>query len=70
MREGALMRRAIEKEETTAPKKETEAAPAPGQKSRLLTPLEGIALTKSADLIIAQLRVETSPTTNPGGFWI
>lgn len=51
MREGALMRRAaIEKEEPTAPKKETEAAPAPGQKSRLLTPLEGIALTKSADL--------------------
>lgn len=46
MREGALMRRAIEKEEPTAPKKETEAAPAPGQKSRLLTPLEGIALTK------------------------
>lgn len=56
MREGALMRRAIEKEETTAPKKETEAAPAPGQKSRLLTPLEGIALTKSTDLFMSQLR--------------
>lgn len=70
MREGALMGRAIEKEETTAPKKETEAAPAPGQKSRLLTPLEGIALTKSADLFISQLRAGMSPTTNPGGFWI
>ena len=61
MREGALIRRAIEKEETTAPKKETEAAPSPGQKSRLLTPLEGTALTKSVDLFISQLGEQTSP---------
>lgn len=68
MRKGALMRRAIEKEETTAPKKETEAAPSPGQKSRLLTPLEGIAPTNSADLFISQLPEGTNPVTNPGGF--
>lgn len=68
MRKGALMRRAIEKEETTSPKKETEAAPSPGQKSRLLTPLEGIATTNFADLFISQLPEGTNSVTNPGGF--
>lgn len=68
MEEGALIKRATGKEETTATKIETETAPVPGQKLRLLTPLEGIALTKSADLFISQLRMETSPTTNLDGF--
>lgn len=67
--EGALMRRAIEKEETTAPK-ETEAAPFPGQKARLLTPLEGIASTSPADLIISQSPDGTNPMTKPLGFCI
>lgn len=66
--EGALMRRAIEKEETTAPKKETEAAPSPGQKLKLLTPLEGNAPTNSAELFIPQLPEGMNPVTNPGGF--
>ena len=66
--EGALMRRAIEKEETTAPKKETEAAPSPGQKSRLLTPLEGNAPTNSAELFISQLPERTNPVINLSGF--
>lgn len=66
MREGRLMRRALEKEETTAPKKDTEEAPAPGPKSRLLTPLEGIAQTNSADLFIPKLPEGTSSVTNMG----
>lgn len=61
------MRRAIEKEQTTEPK-EAEAAPFSGQKSRLLTPLEGIAPTNPAALFISQSPEGTSPVAKPGGF--